>query len=57
MNTSMYKVKCANPECKKGVLELPKEGYVYGVDKAGTIPDWYCCKACEGQINYQKRFK
>lgn len=52
----MYKSLCANSECDKGEDGLRKIIYAYAKSKTGELQKVYCCKQCEGDTSYRKRF-
>ena len=48
MTTGMYKTSCSY--CGKPM-------FAYAKNKRGELPKVYCSRACEGAVNYEKRFK
>lgn len=50
MSNLMFKTVCGRKGCGKIM-------YVYGKDKQGNLPLVYCSTRCEGEVNYERRFK
>lgn len=50
MSNLMFKTKCGRKGCEKIM-------WVYGVDKQGNLPTVYCSTRCEGEVNYERKFK
>ena len=50
MSTLMYETICGRRGCGKKM-------YTYSKDRQGNLPVIYCSKRCEGEVNYDKRFK